>query len=89
MDDEAALQGEWQAVELRVGGKTSSEEDEDVKSMRLTFSGREMINLSISGEQKRTFKLEPESTPKHIDFTYQEGRDQGKTVFGIYKLEGQ
>ena len=87
LDDEAALQGEWQAVELRVGGKTSSEEEEDVKSVRFAFSGREMLNLSISGGQKRTFKVEPESTPKHIDITYQEGRDKGQTAFGIYKLE--
>jgi uncharacterized protein (TIGR03067 family) len=87
MDDEAALQGEWQAVEVRVGGKTSSEEDEDVRSTRIAFSGREMVNLSISGEQKRTFKLETEFTPKHIDITFRGGRDKGKTVFGIYKLE--
>ena len=79
-----ALQGTWLAVAVQ---------DEDrhapaavIKQFRLVIKGDKMTFAAegIGEAREAEFRLDPKQDPPAIDVTYQ----GGKTVPGIYKLEG-
>jgi uncharacterized protein (TIGR03067 family) len=80
-----ALQGTWVAV----AGENSKEKfDKELKDIRLVFQG-DKLTLRLGGEVLHaTYKLDPSRKPKAIDLTSAGGRARGKTVLGIYALEG-
>jgi uncharacterized protein (TIGR03067 family) len=83
-----ALQGTWKAVKATVSGK----EDKEAGKYRLIFKG-DKFTLEYAGKAvaKGQIKLDPSKNPKYIDLAIEKGKDdadKGKTIWGIYKVDG-
>jgi uncharacterized protein (TIGR03067 family) len=80
------LEGTWVRMSIEVNGEKKS--DAEAKSQRLTITG-EKYTLKI-GDQTRqgTLKVDPTKKPKTIDIIASEGPNKGKTLQGIYELDG-
>lgn len=83
------LQGEWRMVSAESEGMSLP--DELVKAIRMTFKGDEM-SMRMSGDgqddHKATIKLDAAKTPKTIELVPADGPESGKTIMGIYELDG-
>jgi uncharacterized protein (TIGR03067 family) len=83
--DKDRLQGEWKVVSIKLGGMDHPRKD-DVGGV-MTFKGDSM---SLE-PYKATFKLDPATDPKQVDFTLTESPNEGEkgqVSLGIYKLDG-
>ncbi len=80
------LEGTWVLVSGENDGKKVSADA--LKKSRLTFEGDKHTVKEGDTIFKGTHKLEPTKTPKAIDITDTEGPFKGKTVLGIYVLDG-
>jgi uncharacterized protein (TIGR03067 family) len=81
--DKEGLQGTWQVVFQEADGQQGP--DEVVKRLRYVFKGdRLTIEPAEPGIGELSYRLDPTTDPKGIDLTFAEG----KTLFGIYLLEG-
>ena len=86
--DQEALQGTWKPVSSEQRGKDQGEE---AREHALIFE-KDTFTVKRGDEvvAKGTFKLDPAKSPKAIDMTITEGRedkDKGKEVRGIYQLD--
>ena len=83
--DARALQGTWKMISVTIDGEGSTER---VAASKLVVEG-DRFTPTVDGQAiPCTFKLDPAAKPKAIDITYHSGDLKGKTVKGIYKLEG-
>jgi uncharacterized protein (TIGR03067 family) len=73
--DHDLIQGKWKAGNNFKG---------------LEFTGETVWQLSPNGERRSpaTYKLDPSKNPKTIDITIGSGSEKGRTLLGIYALEG-
>jgi uncharacterized protein (TIGR03067 family) len=82
----AKLTGTWKIVSVEVEG--AKPEEDFLKNARLVVKGDKFTfkrgDLSNGG----TYKVDVTAKPKTIDITYTEGPEKGKTLLGIYDLEG-
>lgn len=81
------IQGGWQGTKLEIGGK--SPPAEVVERGKYVFKGNAIT--MFEGDKivgKVTFTLDPAKAPKAIDITATEDPQKGKTMLGIYRLEG-
>jgi uncharacterized protein (TIGR03067 family) len=85
-DDNKSLQGTWTLVSGEKDGEPLPEQD--IKNSKLTIAG-DTHTVQV-GEMiiKGTHKLDATKKPKQIDLTYESGPNKGKTLLGIYELEG-
>lgn len=85
--DRDRLVGNWTVVSGQEDGKALPAEK--VKGSRVVIT-QDSWTVHEENNQKRVmaFKIDPSTTPRHIDFTTTEGSDKGKTSQGIYSLEG-
>jgi uncharacterized protein (TIGR03067 family) len=88
--DLEALQGVWHVVSLDIDGKPSTKEElDEVKDRKLrikgSFAGHALPN---PGLLEADFKLDPTKTPKTMDLVCTGGSQKGKTLLGIYSVEG-
>jgi uncharacterized protein (TIGR03067 family) len=86
-DDAKALQGDWGLASLVVAGEKA--DAKKIAGWKLTVAGDRMTTregVEILDESK--FKLVPTAKPKAIDLAFTAGPDRGKSVRGVYKLEG-
>ena len=79
------LEGTWKAVAAVQNGQ----EQNDAGEHTLTFTG-DTFTVARDGEtrMKGTFKTDATKKPKTIDWIVKEGRNAGKTIVGIYELDG-
>lgn len=83
--DLALLQGEWNVVSVEKGGQT----DAKYKGAVRTNTGMNYTLKLVEGEPVTgTIKLDATKTPKQIDTMPAAGRFKGKSLLGIYKIEG-
>ena len=79
--------GTWQATSLERDGKAVAAQD--VRKVQLIVDGEHYTlqtgRQTIEGRQK----LDPSKDPKIIDAVRTKGPDKGKTIHGIYELEGE
>lgn len=80
------MDGTWVLVSGEDDGKKLSEEA--VKNARLTFEGDKHTVKLGDTTYKGTHKLDPTKKPKTIDISDTDGPFKGKTVLGIYELDG-
>src|SRR5712692_5405849 len=80
----AKLQGPWKVVSAEIGGKP----DASRKDAQVVCKGDTFTRKTSSQVLRGTYKLDPTAKPPTIDVTYTEGPDKGKTLYGIYALEG-
>jgi uncharacterized protein (TIGR03067 family) len=80
------FQGTWKFDSVEAEGKKLSldmfkDSTLVIKDDKFTFTeGKET--------HKGTFKVDVSKKPKTIDITFTEGPEKGKTIIGIYELEG-
>jgi uncharacterized protein (TIGR03067 family) len=80
-----AIQGKWTILSVERDGKADAKWTDGVRLMegdKYTLTPKD--GTPVSG----TFKLDPSKTPKTIDFVPGAGQFKGKTLAGIYALEG-
>ena len=86
--DLEAFKGSWRLISREVDGKKFSEEE--IKDRIVTHDG--LGKFSARGGDKPvaegTLKLDPTKKPKTIDVAITEGERKGKTLLGIYEIEG-
>ncbi len=85
--DEDRLQGNWKVTSVENAGKKADPKDFAnwkmvVAGDKITeFDGKEVMD-------EYTFRLDPAARPAAIDMTGLAGESRGKTMQGIYRLEG-
>lgn len=82
------FQGNWTTVSIQRDGKDVLPDEEKPK-LKLTITDNKRV-LKVDDEVRSngTYKLDPAKSPKWIDITVSEGPLQGRTVKGIYEIEG-
>lgn len=93
--DEAAIQkdrklmaGTWRVLSIeRDGKKTTAEQLEKTRSI-ISADGTAMVQREGKTIIKGNFKIDPTKKPKQSEATYTQGDLAGKTVLGIYEVDG-
>ena len=80
------FQGTWKFESLEIEGKKAPEEA--FKGSRLVIKGDQFTYTEGNGTYKGNFKVDVTQKPKTIDITFTDGPEKGKTIVGIYELEG-
>src|SRR5215813_4202636 len=81
------LAGTWQVVQLEAGGEKAPENG--LKEMQVVITKDTLsIQLSPARKQLGTYKTDASRKPKAIDLMASVGPDKGKTLAGIYQLDG-
>ena len=87
--DVETIQGTWDLVAFVINGRDRLE---DKIEIQMTFKDDKMVLIFAQDKKEErhelTFKLDPTRKPKTIDVTALEGPYKGKTVGGIYQLDG-
>jgi uncharacterized protein (TIGR03067 family) len=82
--DKEKIVGTWVIESMEVAGKSLPNPDKEAKMVitadKITAKGKD--------EDEHTYTLDPSKNPKHIDMTATKGKEKGKTMKGIYTLEG-
>jgi uncharacterized protein (TIGR03067 family) len=81
------LSGTFKVTKFERDGKPSSADE--LKKMKVVQKVAEWTFFLGEDATKGRDVVMPDKTPKAIDSTYTDGRDKGKTVKGIYKIDGK
>lgn len=81
------LQGEWSMVSGSVDGQAMP--DSLRRESKRVCKGDE-VTVTVAGQifMKAKFTIDPSKKPKTIDYQVLDGPAKGKTLLGIYELEG-
>lgn len=80
------FEGTWRFVSIEVGGMQLDQKD--FKNSKLILKGNEFTMVEPMSTVKGTYKVDVRKKPKHIDAKFADGPEKGKTLLGIYELEG-
>ena len=80
------FEGTWRYASMEAEGAPLPEAA--FKDARLVLRGDQFTLTNPMGTNRGTYRLDPTQTPKLIDVEFTEGPEKGKTVLGIYELEG-
>ena len=79
--------GVWTFESVEAGGKKAPAEE--LKGLTLTFAGdKYTVKKGDEVIQVGRQKLDPSRSPKAIDVTITEGLNKGKSMLGIYEIDG-
>lgn len=81
------FQGTWTLESLEANGQPVPEEQ--IKGIKLVVEGNKRTlkkGDEVVGES--TYKLDPTKKPKQIEITQTKGQLEGRTVKGIYEIDG-
>jgi uncharacterized protein (TIGR03067 family) len=78
------FEGTWSYASFIVEGKPLKE----IEGNRLILSGDRFTITSSRDPVRGTYAVDPTKSPKTLDVTFGDGPDAGKTVKGIYELDG-
>ncbi|MGE0378525.1 MAG: TIGR03067 domain-containing protein [Planctomycetaceae bacterium] len=84
--DQARMEGAWEVVELVQDGTPVPKEV--FATWRVKFAGNRLTIVESQGSHAVVFKLDPSSRPKGMDSTPLDGPQKGKTLRGIYDVQG-
>ena len=86
--DQKLMTGTWRVISLeRDGKKTPAEQLEKTRSI-IAADGKVTVQREGKTVVQTSFKLDPTKKPKQFEGTYSEGDLKGKTVLGIYEVDG-
>jgi len=85
-DEQKKLEGTWSMISGEEKGEKVPEQT--LKNAKLTFRGDKHTVMVGKETMIGTHKLDPAKKPAEIDVVDTEGQYKGKTLLGIYKLEG-
>ncbi len=80
------FEGTWSYSSVVADGKPAPEES--LKASRLILKGDRFTMTTRESTHKGTYAVDPTVTPRTIDVTFTEGPRAGKTIKGIYDLDG-
>jgi uncharacterized protein (TIGR03067 family) len=81
------LEGTWATVSIEAAGQKVTDADK-IKTRKLTTKG-EKYTLKVGDETVQgTIEINPTKKPKTMDVKPDSGSNKGKTLLGIYELEG-
>jgi uncharacterized protein (TIGR03067 family) len=81
------LQGTWKLVSGEIGGRKMTAEQ--VKKSKLVFKGDHYkVRRGDAPKVAGSVVVDPAKDPKAIDITDSDGPNKGKTLLGIYALDG-
>jgi uncharacterized protein (TIGR03067 family) len=83
------LQGTWKLVSLVVDGKEATKGDIKKEQEMMVEGDKFTSTVDDKHSFKGTFKLDPTKKPKAVDAAVSEGQYKGKTLLGIYEIEGK
>jgi uncharacterized protein (TIGR03067 family) len=75
------LRGEWKVTSAKRSGQDSDKPVGDV----VKFDDDKFI---VPNGERSEYKLDPSKKPKQIDITPLDGKEKGKTIRGVYELDG-
>jgi uncharacterized protein (TIGR03067 family) len=82
------FEGTWLFASIEMDGmKLPLEQFKDSKLV--VMPGGKFTMVAGPTTYGGTFKVDTSKTPRHIDVTFTEGPEKGKTLLGIYELEGE
>jgi uncharacterized protein (TIGR03067 family) len=83
-----AFKGTWRLISREVDGKKISEVE--LKDVILTSDGAGRFSVRRRDKMivEAAVKLDPTTKPRTIDVTFTVGENKGKTVLGMYEIEG-
>ena len=86
LTDHDKLQGDWRVTSIRVKGQ-----DIDISMLQDGGYIFTKNQLKITGpvEGVAEFTLRPDSKPKELDLKAIKGVGKGKTVYGLYRFDGE
>lgn len=82
----ARFAGNWHFVSMEADGKPLPEAF--FKEDQMVLDGPKFTVTGGGTTYKGTFKVDVTKSPKQIDITFTAGPEAGKTLYGIYELEG-
>lgn len=86
--DRKLMAGTWRVLSLEKDGKkTTAEQLEKTRSI-FSADGNAMVQREGKTVIKGNVKIDPTKKPKQSEATYTEGELKGKTVLGIYEVDG-
>ena len=86
--DRKLMAGTWRVISYEKDGKkTPAEQLEKTRSI-FSADGKAMVQREGKTIIKGNFKIDPTKKPKQSEATYTEGELKGKTVLGIYEVDG-
>src|SRR6516165_11837054 len=81
------LEGIWATVSIEAAGQKVTDEDK-IKTRKLTTKG-DKYTMKVGDETVQgTVEINPSKNPKTIDIKPDTGSNKGKTLLGIYELDG-
>lgn len=80
------LQGKWVPISAAILGKELSTEQLARMSITLTGNHAELTDPDSGQAQTGTFEINPDRTPKHIDFIAPDGKER---MPGIFEFDGE
>lgn len=81
------LQGMWQVVAIEHNG--AKVEAKEAKQLKFIFTDKKLaVDRGSKEIHEALYKLNPTAKPKTIDVSFVSGPDEGKTLQGIYELNG-
>lgn len=85
-EEMAKFEGTWQLTSRIIEGKPMA--NDKLADQTISVKGEQYI-FHVGGiTAELTFKVDPTKDPKTIDITYTKGTYKGRTLQGIYKIEG-
>jgi uncharacterized protein (TIGR03067 family) len=83
-----AFKGTWRLISREVDGTKSTKEE--IKDVIGTNDGLGKFSVRRGDKviAEATVTLDPTKSPKTIDVTFTAGENKGKTLLGIYEIEG-
>ena len=88
--DADKMQGSWQTVKAEIGGVALP--DEIVNNLKYEITGNKMLTKGVPEIVKQygaaSFKLDPTTMPRSIDFTVTMGDTKGDELEAIYEFKG-
>jgi uncharacterized protein (TIGR03067 family) len=79
-------QGTWVMDSLVVEGKDIPQAN--LKKTKLTIKGDKYTFVNVDVTNKGVYKVDPTKKPMTLDIVVAEGPDKGKTLSGIYEVDG-
>lgn len=88
-EEQKKLEGAWRLISRETDGK--ADPADKIKDIVMVNDGQNFVfrgSASGSGAMKGTFKVDASKKPKAMDRVPADGPRKGKTLLGIYNLEG-
>lgn len=85
-EEQKKFEGTWRFASLKIEGQDFPEAA--FKNARLVLKDHKHTYTNGGPPARGVYVVDPASKPKTIDVSFSDGPEKGKTLHGIYELEG-